>query len=286
MAYKNCWIFANKKKLKNLVTILLDRNLVDNRNTAESLILEGKVRVDGNITDKPGIKVSEKSYIEIKHDIPFVSRGGLKIQEAFLDLNISAKNKRTIDIGASTGGFTDFLLQNGVSSVIAVDVGYGILSWKLRKNPKVILLERTNIRNVKPSDLPYLSDLTVVDVSFISVKTIFKNIFEITGESGDIVLLLKPQFEVLKEEVENKGIIKKKSLHLKVLSDIIEYVLKFKVEIKGLTFSKIKGAKGNIEYWLYINKDTKKIDLKNKKTYSNYDKIIVKTVNDAHNYFK
>lgn len=272
--------------MKNLVTILLDRNLVDNRNTAESLILEGKVRVDGNITDKPGIKVSEKSYIEIKHDIPFVSRGGLKIQEAFLDLNISAKNKRTIDIGASTGGFTDFLLQNGVSSVIAVDVGYGILSWKLRKNPKVILLERTNIRNVKPSDLPYLSDLTVVDVSFISVKTIFKNIFEITGESGDIVLLLKPQFEVLKEEVENKGIIKKKSLHLKVLSDIIEYVLKFKVEIKGLTFSKIKGAKGNIEYWLYINKDTKKIDLKNKKTYSNYDKIIVKTVNDAHNYFK
>jgi len=271
--------------LKKLITILLERNLVINRNTAESLILEGKVRVDGKIKDKPGIKVSDKSIIEIKPDLPFVSRGGLKIQEAFTDLKISVKNKKAVDIGASTGGFTDFLLKNKASSVIAIDVGYGVLSWKLRKDPRVIVLERTNIRDVIPDQLPYLSELTVVDVSFISIKTVFKNIFDITCEKGEIVLLIKPQFEVTKEEVENKGVIKSKILHLKVLLKIVEHILKFEVEIKGLTFSKIKGRKGNMEYWLYVIKKTKKSSLNNKKTSLNYDKMIIDTVNNAYSYY-
>ncbi|MBM3707649.1 MAG: TlyA family RNA methyltransferase [Actinobacteria bacterium] len=271
--------------MKKLITILLERNLVINRNTAESLILEGKVRVDGKIKDKPGIKVSDKSIIEIKPDLPFVSRGGLKIQEAFTDLKISVKNKKAVDIGASTGGFTDFLLKNKASSVIAIDVGYGVLSWKLRKDPRVIVLERTNIRDVIPDQLPYLSELTVVDVSFISIKTVFKNIFDITCEKGEIVLLIKPQFEVTKEEVENKGVIKSKILHLKVLLKIVEHILKFEVEIKGLTFSKIKGRKGNMEYWLYVIKKTKKSSLNNKKTSLNYDKMIIDTVNNAYSYY-
>ncbi|MBM3710127.1 MAG: TlyA family RNA methyltransferase, partial [Actinobacteria bacterium] len=226
--------------------------------------------------------VSDKSVIDIKQGLPFVSRGGLKIQQAFSELGISVKNKKTADIGASTGGFTDYLLQNGAAKVIAIDVGYGVLSWKLRKDPKVAVLERTNIRYVKPEQLPYLSELTVVDVSFISIKTVFKNVFDITCENGEIVLLIKPQFEVSKHEVENKGVIKSKTLHLKALLKVVEFILKFNVEIKGLVFSKVKGRKGNIEYWLYL---IKKSGLNNKKTNSNYDKIITDAVNNANSYY-
>ena len=268
--------------MKNLVTTLLERNLVNDRIAAESLILEGKVKVNGKITDKLGAKVSEKSVIEIKKDMPFVSKGGLKIQGAFNDLRISVKDKKAIDVGASTGGFTDFMLQNGASRVVALDVGYGILSWKLRRNPKVTVLERTNIKDVNPENIPYLSDLTVVDVSFISIKTVFKNIYDITSENGEVVLLIKPQFEVKKEEVENRGVIKNKNLHFKVLLRVFEYILKFKVEVKGLTFSKIKGRKGNIEYWLYL---IKKSNLNDKKTEQNYDKMIIDVINEAHEYF-
>ena len=227
----------------------------------------------------------KEKLIARKEKIPYVSRGGLKIEIAFEEFGLSAVGKKAADVGASTGGFTDFLLKNGASSVITIDVGYGILAWELRNSPKVTVLERTNIRYLDPGRIPHLADFTVVDVSFISIKTIFKKILDITGSSGEILLLVKPQFEVKKEEVENRGIIKSAELHYKVLKELAEFTAGFPVEIKGITFSKIKGTKGNIEYWMYLKKNLDKKTLKDEKSILNYDKIINKVVKSSHNFF-
>ncbi len=212
--------------------------------------------------------------------MPYVSRGGLKLEGVFQELGLSAAGKKAVDIGSSTGGFTDFLLKNGAKKIIDIDVGYGQLSWEIRNSPKVVVFERTNIRKLDISKLPFTSEITVVDVSFISIRKIFSKILELTDTNGEILLLVKPQFELMKDEVERKGIIRNKNLHYKVLTGITEFITKFPVEVKNLTFSKIKGAKGNIEFWIFLIKSFKEAE-----SVLNYGKIIKDVIDKAHFYF-
>ena len=279
----------SKNTRKKLADVLVERNLTSTIKEANAIILAGKVLVDGEKIDKAGTLVSTSASVEIIKDIPYVSRGGVKLEKAFLDFGLNVRGKKAIDVGSSTGGFTDFLLQSGADKVLAIDVGYGQLSWNLRQSPKVIVMERTNIRNISTQKIPFLSDLTVVDVSFISVKTIFKNLLEVTSEDGEILILIKPQFEVAREDVQKGGVIRSKELHQKTLKGLIEAVNNYGVEIKNITFSKLQGAKGNIEFWLYVKKTIKKnkiTEINNKKTELNYDKIITNIVEEAHKYFK
>jgi len=271
------------------VVELVERNLTSTLKEAEALIMAGKVLVNGKKIDKAGTLIAENSTVELIEDMPYVSRGGIKLEKAFLDFGLNARDKKAIDVGSSTGGFTDFLLKSGAEKILAIDVGYGQLSWNLRQSPEVIVMERTNIRNISSQEIPFLSDITVVDVSFISIKTIFKNLLDITSDNGEIIILVKPQFEAAREEVEKGGVIKSKELHQKILQNIIEEINNFNIDIKGITFSKLKGAKGNIEFWLYIkkiNKKNKTIKINNKKTGQNYDRMINNIVEEAYKYFK
>ena len=279
----------SKKTQEKLADVLVERNLTPTLKEAKAVILAGKVLVDGKKVDKAGTLVAASASVEIIEDMLYVSRGGVKLEKAFLDFGLNAHGKKAIDVGSSTGGFTDFLLQSGADKVLALDVGYGQLAWNLRQSPKVIVMERTNIRNISIQKIPFLSDLTVVDVSFISIKTIFKNLVEITSDDGEILILIKPQFEVAREDVQKGGVIRSKELHQKTLQEVIEAVNNYGVEIKNITFSKLQGAKGNIEFWLYVKKTIKKnktTEINNKKTELNYDKIITSIVEEAHKYFK
>lgn len=237
----------------------------------------GCIRVEGRMIDKPGTLIGIDSEIVIIGPKNYVSRGGLKLEGIFEETGLKASGKEAIDVGSSTGGFTDYLLKNGASRIIAIDVNYGQFSWKLRTSPNIKLLERTNVRYLDIGKLPFLADITVVDVSFISIKVIFSKILEMTKTGGDVLLLVKPQFEVKKHEVGEKGIIREKELHKKVLIDIVDFISGFPIEIKKITFSKIRGAKGNIEFWIYLNKSIKKTG-----SGIDYDKIAGDTVSEAH----
>ncbi len=285
MARKSCKIHFSQRGLvkikriirKKLLLVLQERNLIQDIKKAEALIMRGSIRVEGKIIDKPGTLVSLDSNIEIKDSKDYVSRGGLKLEGIFKEAGLEASGKEAIDIGSSTGGFTDYLLRNGAARIIAIDVNYGQFSWKLRNSPNIKIFERTNVRYLDIGRLPFLADITVVDVSFISIKTIFSKIFDMTKTGGDILLLVKPQFEVKKHEVGERGIIREKELHKKVLIDIVDFIRDFHIEIKKITFSKIKGAKGNIEFWIYLNKSSMKAG-----STINYDKIANDIVNKAH----
>ena len=280
---------VSKNTQEKLADVLVERNLTSTLKEAKAIILAGKVLVDGKKVDKAGTRVAASASVEIIEDMPYVSRGGVKLEKVFLDFGLNARGKKAIDVGSSTGGFTDFLLQSGADKVLAIDVGYGQLAWNLRQSSKVIVMERTNIRNISTQKIPFLSDLTVVDVSFISIKTIFKNLLEITAGGGEILILIKPQFELAREDVQKGGVIRSKELHQKTLQEVIEAVSNYGVEIKNITFSKLQGAKGNIEFWLYVKKKIKKnkiTEINNKKTEPNYDKIITDIVEEAHKYFK
>jgi len=242
--------------------------------------MEGRIRTGNRIILKPGDIIPVDSKIELSPKRLYVSRGGYKLEGAFNDLGLSVKNKTAIDIGSSTGGFTDYLLLNGAKIVTAIDVGYGLLSWKLRNCEKVEVLERTNIRYLDRSRLKYFADIAVADVSFISIKKILSKILEITKPDADILLLIKPQFELRREDVKNKGIVKEKQLHIKALTDIVKFLENSRASIEDIVFSRIKGIKGNIEFWIYLKKSTNST-----KSKLNYDKIISDIVNKAHLFF-
>lgn len=260
--------------------LLVQKGFFDTREKARKNIMAGLVFVDGVRVDKAGEKVDIDSEIEIKGNaIPYVSRGGLKLEKALLSFNINLKDKVTIDIGASTGGFTDCMLKNGAKKVFAIDVGYGQLAWELRNDPRVVVMERTNIRYVKPEDLGEFADFASIDVSFISLKLVLPVVKGLLKDEGEIVALIKPQFEAGREKVGKKGVVRDPDVHREVIKEIIDFAKSIDLTIKGLQFSPIKGPEGNIEYLLYLSKN---ID----NGIENLESLIINIVNEAHSELK
>ncbi len=210
--------------------------------------------------DKAGEKVSIDANIEYRGDtLKYVSRGGLKLEKAMNEYDISLENKVCMDIGASTGGFTDCMLQNGACKVFSVDVGYGQFAWKLRTDERVVCMERTNIRYVTPDDIGELLDFASIDVSFISLKKIMPATLNLLKENGEVVALIKPQFEAGREKVGKKGVVREKETHKEVVYGIVDYLLEQDLNILGVNYSPIKGPEGNREYLVYFTKDKDKI---------------------------
>ncbi|MCK9442963.1 MAG: TlyA family RNA methyltransferase [Tissierellaceae bacterium] len=240
---------------KRADVILFEKGLVESREKAKRVIMEGAVFIGDRRVEKPGEKLHEDSEIFIKENpISYVSRGGLKLEKAIELFAIDMKNIVAMDIGASTGGFTDCMLKNGASKVYAVDVGYGQLDWKLRNDSRVVVMERTNIRNVGIEHIGGDVDFISIDVSFISLRLVLPVAKDLLKDSGEVVALIKPQFEAGKDKVGKKGIIRDKNVHLEVLESVASFSNNLGFGIKGVTFSPITGATGNIEFLIYLEK--------------------------------
>ena len=235
---------------KRLDVLLTEQGYADTRSKAQAIIMAGQVYVDGQKADKPGISYEESVSIEVRGDVcPYVSRGGLKLEKALRDFGVKPEGFVCSDSGASTGGFTDCLLQQGAKKVFAIDVGYGQLDWKIRSDERVVVMERTNIRYVTPEDLGEPLDLSVIDVSFISLKIVLpaiKNLLK-PGQ-GQVLCLIKPQFEAGREKVGKKGVVREPEIHKEVLDMFVELADNLNFTILGLTFSPVKGPEGNIEF--------------------------------------
>ncbi len=234
---------------------LTENNLATGRDKAKAIIMSGIVYVNEQKADKAGMLVSEDDKIEVRGStLAYVSRGGLKLEKAMKSFGIKLDDKVCMDIGASTGGFTDCMLQNGAVKVFAVDVGYGQLAWSLRTDERVCNMERTNIRYVTKEDIGEQLDFASVDVSFISLKLVLPVLKELLKDNGEAVCLIKPQFEAGREKVGKNGVVREKETHIEVINMVKEYVLSQEFSILGIDFSPIKGPKGNIEYLIYIKK--------------------------------
>lgn len=232
--------------------LLVDRGLVSSRERARALIMAGDVIVGDHKVDKPGQLVDTTQAVRIKNDIPFVSRGGLKLEKALEYFAIDVHGLTVLDVGASTGGFTDCLLQRGASRVYAVDVGYGQLDWKLRQDGRVLSLEKTNIRYLEPEKLPALPDMAVIDASFISLDKILPNTLRLVKRSGTIIALIKPQFEVGRGEVGKGGVVRDPEKHAAVIASVCSLAERLHLEVVGVTESPITGPKGNREFLVYL----------------------------------
>lgn len=236
------------KKIR-LDQLVFDLGYTESRERAKTTIMSGLVFVNGQRADKPGMSVSPDVEIEVRGNaLPFVSRGGFKLDKALKVFPIDPSGKHCIDCGASTGGFTDVLLQHGAEKVYAVDVGYGQLAWKLRNDERVVNLERTNLRYVTEEQIPELLDMAVMDVSFISIKLVLPAVKALLKPDADLVCLIKPQFEAGKDEVGKKGVVRDKAVHEAVVRDILSFAPEIGLSVMGLDFSPIKGPEGNIEY--------------------------------------
>lgn len=249
------------KGKERLDTLLTNKGFFPTREKSKANIMAGLVFIDNKRIDKPGELVSIDSNIEVKGDaLPYVSRGGLKLEKALKSFNIDVNGKSAIDVGASTGGFTDCLLKNGASRVLAIDVGYGQFAWELRTDTRVALMERTNIRYVTLGDIGEVRDITVIDVSFISLKLVIPVVKNLIKNDGEIVCLIKPQFEAGKDKVGKKGVVKDPDVHRDVIRSVIDFVKGLKLNVAGLSYSPIKGPEGNIEYLLYIKNTQSEAD--------------------------
>ena len=234
---------------ERLDVLLVKRNLAASREKAKAIIMSGNVYVDNQKEDKPGTTFPEESKIEVRgHTLPYVSRGGLKLEKAMKEFQVSVEGKVCTDVGSSTGGFTDCMLQNGAAKVYAVDVGYGQLAWRLRNDPRVVCMERTNVRYLTPEDIPEPLDFGSVDVSFISLRLILPALRGLMKDSGQLICLIKPQFEAGKEKVGKKGVVRDKKVHLEVLEQFLRHAEECHFYVKDVTFSPIRGPEGNIEY--------------------------------------
>jgi len=243
------------KKVKvRLDSLLIERGLVTTRQQAIGLILSGNILVDGIKIEKAGKAVPEDAEIVVKETLRYVGRGGLKLEEAIRSFNLNVKDKSAIDIGASTGGFTDCLLQHGAKKVYAVDVGYGQLHWRLRQDPRVINIEKTHILKFDWRLIQDPIDIATVDLSFISVTRIFPVLCEHLQQSATVIILVKPQFEVGKGEVGKGGIVRNMDKIQKAVDKVISHAVKAGFKVRGLINSPITGQKGNIEYLLYLEK--------------------------------
>lgn len=237
------------KHKERLDVLLVSRGLAETRSKAQAIIMSGEVYVGGQKADKPGMSYEDTVEIEVRgHACPYVSRGGLKLEKALRDFGVDPTGYVCSDSGASTGGFTDCLLQQGAAKVFAIDVGYGQLAWKIRQDPRVVCMERTNIRYVTPEDLGEPLDLSVVDVSFISLKIVLPAIQKLLKPTGQVLCLIKPQFEAGKEKVGKKGVVRDPAVHLEVLEHFVALARELGFTIRNLTFSPVKGPEGNIEF--------------------------------------
>lgn len=240
---------------ERLDKILVDRGIVPSRERAKALIMEGKIFVDNVPVTKAGSLVVADAGIELKGlDIPYVSRGGLKLDAALKQFNISVSDKIAMDVGASTGGFTDCMLQHGAKRVYCVDVGYGQIAWKLRQDPRVVLIERTNIRYLERDKVPDAIGIATIDVSFISLTKVVPTVMEFLKDNGEIVALIKPQFEVGKGEVDKGGIVKDDTKRLVAVEHVRDVLESLGLETIGLMQSPIVGQKGNVEFLIYCKK--------------------------------
>lgn len=241
---------------ERLDVILVKQGFAPSREKAKAILMSGSVFVDGQREDKAGTCFDEsRIHIEVKgNTLKYVSRGGLKLEKAISEFSITLTHKICMDIGASTGGFTDCMLQNGADKVYAVDVGFGQLAWKLRNNERVICMEKTNFRYVVPEDIGEQIDFASVDVSFISLTKILLPARNLLHTGGSAACLIKPQFEAGREKVGKKGVVREPKIHEEVVHKIIDYADMIGFDVKGLTFSPVKGPEGNIEYLLYIEK--------------------------------
>ena len=238
---------------ERLDVLLVNRNLAESREKAKAIIMSGIVYVDGQKEDKAGTMFEDTVSVEVRgHTLAYVSRGGLKLEKAMTHFGVTLNGKICMDVGASTGGFTDCMLQNGAVKVYSVDVGHGQLAWKLRNDERVVCMEKTNIRYVTPEDIPDRIQFASIDVSFISLTKVLDPVKERLTEDGRIVFLGKPQFEAGREKVGKKGVVREKSTHLEVIESVIAFAKSIGFGILNLEFSPIKGPEGNIEYLLYL----------------------------------
>ena len=235
---------------------MVERALAPSREKAKAYIMSGDVYVNGQKEDKAGTMFQETVKIEVRgNTLPYVSRGGLKLEKAMNNFGVSLEGKVSMDVGASTGGFTDCMLQNGAVKVYSIDVGYGQLDWGLRNDPRVVCMEKTNIRYVTPQDIADRLDFASVDVSFISLTKVLGPARELLNDNGEMVCLIKPQFEAGREKVGKKGVVRDKAVHEEVIHKVIDFAMEIGFHILNLEYSPIKGPEGNIEYLVYIRKE-------------------------------
>lgn len=242
---------------ERLDVLLTEKKLFDSRARAKAMIMAGKVLVNGQKVDKAGTLIAPDAQIRILgEEMPFVSRGGLKLQKALDEFKVNMVGRIAADVGASTGGFTDCMLQRGAKMVYAIDVGYGQLAWKLRSNVQVVNMERTNIRNVTRQDLYYgLPDFVSIDVAFISLEKVLPVVYDLLKDSGEVVALIKPQFEAGREFVGKRGVVRDKKIHAAVIERVLNFAAEIGFGVVALDFSPVKGPEGNIEYLAHLIKD-------------------------------
>lgn len=271
-----------KSKKQRIDTLLVERGLIETREKAKRAIMAGLVYSNEERLDKPGEKVNEDIPLTIKGKmIPYVSRGGLKLEKALRTFDISVKDKILLDIGASTGGFTDCALQNGAKMSYALDVGYNQLAWKLRQDERVVVMERTNFRYVTPQDLAReMPNFATIDVSFISLSLILPVLKTLLVPSSDVIALIKPQFEAGKEQVGKKGIVRDKKVHEAVIDKIVQLSLNEGYDVVNLSFSPITGGEGNIEFLIHLKWTGLSMEMNGSNA---LDFTIREVVNEAHN---
>ncbi len=242
---------------ERLDVLLVSRGLAESREKAKAIIMSGNVYVDGQKEDKAGSNFPAEAVIEVRgNTLKYVSRGGLKLEKAMENFDVTLAGKICMDVGSSTGGFTDCMLQNGAVRVYAVDVGHGQLAWKLRNDERVVCMEKTNIRYVTPEDVADKINFSSIDVSFISLTKVLGPVKELLADDGQIVCLIKPQFEAGREKVGKHGVVRDSAVHLEVIEKVIDFAISIGFEVLNLEFSPVKGPEGNIEYLLHLQKHT------------------------------
>ncbi len=266
-----------KSKKERLDILLVEKGFFPSREKAKSAIMAGDVLVEGERVDKSGQRIKVESNISvIEKETAFVSRGGAKLEKALKVFNVNVKGKRAIDVGASTGGFTDCLLKYGAEKVYCIDVGYGQLAWKLQKDSRVVVIDRTNIRYLTADKFDDLFELAAIDVSFISLDKVLPAVYNLLKEKGEVVALIKPQFEAGREFIQKGGLVKKAEVHQMVIERICEKAQKIGFSIQGLTFSPLKKTSGNIEYFICLVKNS------GKDKANNFPQIVEEVVKQAH----
>mgnify|MGYP002658733873 FL=1 len=267
---------------ERLDVLLVKKGLAPSREKAKAVIMSGSVYVDGQKEDKAGSVFDEESaQIEVRgHALPYVSRGGLKLEKALKVFPITLTDKICMDIGASTGGFTDCMLQNGAAKVYSVDVGYGQLDWKLRQDDRVVCMEKTNFRYMTPEDIPDVLDFASVDVSFISLDKILTPAYALLKDQGEMVALIKPQFEAGREKVGKKGVVRDPKVHEEVISRIVRHADEVSFEVLDLSYSPIRGPEGNIEYLIHLRKNPERTVYPD--ILAVFEKKIKELVDEAH----